>query len=109
MAIWAWGRFNRYGAWVFSIRRRGAVHSACWAWGRFSFFFIRSPEWAWGRFSFCFIRSPAWGSFVGVFGVGRFSFSDIFVVIGNDRTQIRMFRLFILSYFGFTHKPFCRY
>ena len=40
---------------------------------------------------------------------GRFSFSDIFVVIGNDRTQIRMFRLFILSYFGFTHKPFCRY
>ena len=42
MAIWAWGRFNRYGAWVFSIRRRGAVHSACWAWGRFSFFlFVR--------------------------------------------------------------------
>ena len=61
-----------------------------------------------GRFSFCFIRSPAWGSFVGVFGVGRFSFSDIFVVIGNDRTQIRKFRLFILSYFGFTHKQFCR-
>jgi hypothetical protein len=77
--------------------------------GVFHFFFIRSPEWAWGRFSFCFIRSPAWGSFVGVFGVGRFSFSDIFVVIGNDRTQIRMFRLFILSYFGFTHKQFCRY
>jgi hypothetical protein len=76
--------------------------------GVFHFFLFVRRNGRGGVFLFCFIRSPAWGSFVGVFGVGRFSFSDIFVVIGNDRTQIRKFRLFILSYFGFTHKQFCR-
>ena len=108
MAIWAWGRFNRYGAWVFSIRRRGAVHSACWAWGRFSFFLFVRRNGRGGVFLFVLFVSRRGGSIVGVFGVGRFSFSDIFVVIGNDRTQIRKFRLFILSYFGFTQKQFCR-
>ena len=93
----------------------GFFHSPAWGSsfgvlgvGAFFIFFYPFAGMGVGRFSFCFIRSPAWGSFVGVFGVGRFSFSDIFVVIGNDRTQIRKFRLFILSYFGFTHKQFCR-
>ena len=61
-----------------------------------------------GAFFFLFYSFAGVGQFRRRIGVGRFSFSDIFVVIGNDRTQIRKFRLFILSYFGFTHKQFCR-